>query len=61
MDSLRQPDDSSIGVTLPALFPPAGVTSNFVNPISRGPRWAMVLAHINGTFPSRLSPRVFFE
>ena len=37
MASLTVPDDSSNGVTLPALFPPPGVTSNFVNPETRGP------------------------
>lgn len=36
MASTALPKDSSTSFTLPALFPPTGVTSNFVDPISRG-------------------------
>ena len=37
MDSSAPSDDSFTEVTLPASFPPPGVTSNFINPVTRGP------------------------
>ena len=37
MDSLPPSNDASAGVTLPAHWPPPGITSNFINPVTRGP------------------------